>query len=174
LNTLFDTFIHLTKALKEIEHISLGWKVLWKNAWVSVKKCDAECLNLKTNIFKKDEKCMKTEVNPCSVPWTRKWLPLIFNGVMENVLCTIFFQNIHLGCVGYILFSICMHKMCSVIYLLFKEKRYNHFRISTEKLHVLNELSTCGRDITVLQGRCQGRFVCVSYEQTTWESLYTA
>jgi len=24
------------------------------------------------NIFKKEEKCMKTEVNPLSVPWTRK------------------------------------------------------------------------------------------------------
>jgi len=33
-----------------------------------------ECLTLKNvmTTYKKEEKCMKTEVNPFSVPWTRK------------------------------------------------------------------------------------------------------
>ena len=52
-----------------------------------MKKCDIECLTHKYIIltYLKRFKCLKTEF-PFSVPWTRTWLPFIFNGVLENVL----------------------------------------------------------------------------------------
>jgi len=36
---------------------------------------------------------MKTEENPFSVPWTRKWLPLILNVVLENILVCATFSS---------------------------------------------------------------------------------
>jgi len=39
------------------------------------------------------EKCMKTEVNPFSVPWTRKKFPHTLNGVLENVLVCAHFSS---------------------------------------------------------------------------------
>jgi len=53
-----------------------------------VKKCDVECLSLKSFIKKtfKTRKGRTTEVNPFSIPWTRKRFFFILNGVLENVL----------------------------------------------------------------------------------------
>ena len=46
------------------------------------------------NIFKKRCKYLKTEVNLCSVPWTRTLFPLSLNDVLENVLvCKQFSSN---------------------------------------------------------------------------------
>jgi len=42
--------------------------------------------------YLKDEECMKTDVNPFSVPWTRKRFPIIMNGVCPG-LCTLFFKT---------------------------------------------------------------------------------
>jgi len=36
--------------------------------------------------YERDATCMTSEVNPCSVPMTRKLFSLILNGVYENVL----------------------------------------------------------------------------------------
>ena len=57
---------------------------------------DAECLTLKnimTTYLYINEKCMKTEVNPFSVSWTRKWFPVILNGVLEKVLVSAQFSS---------------------------------------------------------------------------------
>jgi len=50
-------------------HSALDWlfKILWQHIY-------------------NDEESMTTEVNTFSVPSTRKWFPLILNGVLENVL----------------------------------------------------------------------------------------
>jgi len=71
---------------------------------------------------------MQTEVNPVSVPWTRKRYPLILNGVLEHVLvCAhFFFQTLnmvpkvyallhsYLDCLEYLRFVfIFMPKLCS-------------------------------------------------------------
>jgi len=46
------------------------------------------CLTLKIlwQHIEKHKKSMKTEVNPFSIPKTRKWFPLLLNGVLQNVL----------------------------------------------------------------------------------------
>ena len=60
---------------------------------VSVKKCHVVSLALK-NIMPTCLKCMQTEVNFFSVPWTRTLFPINVNGVLESFLvCVNFLEN---------------------------------------------------------------------------------
>ena len=66
-------------------------------------------------------KCMKTEVNPFSVLWTRHWFPLMLNGVLENVLvCTHFSSKLANGtyslCLVTHLIKFLGHWLNSIVY----------------------------------------------------------
>jgi len=69
--------------------------------------------NIMTTYIKKDEKCMKTEVNSFSVPWTRKLFPLILCIGKCHGLGTIFLKTSR-RCLKFILY----HAVIQIFWIL--------------------------------------------------------
>jgi len=93
------TLVMYTLYLKELEHRKLGWKVLIleydickslsNEMWCKM----ADTKNILTTYFKR----WKMHViwgKSFLCPWTRKWIPLIMNGILEmSCFVHIFLQN---------------------------------------------------------------------------------